>query len=285
MKLTAFGEILWDIFGEEKKIGGAPFNFGAHCAKLGMDVHIVSAVGDDALGNEAVANAQATGVDVSDIRTVPFETGYCKVTLNDGVPSYDLVKNVAYDNIPLPSSTCFTADAFYFGTLAQRNDASSITLKELLKGNYGEIFFDINIRQNYYNDEMIDFSLRSATVLKISREELHVLKLSGSYEEISKQLAEKYPNLKLIIITLDCDGAMVYDIKNGTSIYSEKPNTKVVSTVGAGDSFSACFLANYLAKKPLKECLTRASLLAGYVVTQLGAIPDYPEELKNLIMP
>ncbi len=285
MKLTAFGEILWDIFGEEKKIGGAPFNFGAHCAKLGMDVDIVSAVGDDELGKKAISAAADTGVNIKNIQTVPFKTGYCNVTLNNGIPSYDLVKNVAYDNIPLPEKSCFNDDALYFGTLAQRNAASRKTLIELLKGTYSEIFFDINIRQNYYSDEMIDFSIKSSTILKISREELFVLKIDGSYEEVCKQISQKYPNLRLIIVTLDCDGALVYNTSTNVAIYSEKPTSKVVSTVGAGDSFSACFLANYLAGSSLEDCLKRASALSQYVVTQLGAIPDYPEELAKQITP
>ena len=285
MKLTVFGEILWDLFDDNKKIGGAPFNFGAHCSKLGHDVYVVSAVGDDELGLLAVNEAEKLNVNTDNILVVPFKTGRCIVTLNNGTPSYNLVKDVAYDNIPLPDKSCFTADAFYFGTLAQRSEVSQSTLNELLKGNYREVFFDINIRQNYYTDEMIDTSLKATTIFKISREEIGVLKINGTNEEICKVLKEKYPNLKLIIVTLDCDGAFVFDTKNDKFYYSKKPNCKVVSTVGAGDSFSACFLSNYLANIEISECLNRASLLSEYVVTQLGAIPDYPQELQEKIIP
>ncbi len=285
MKLTVFGEILWDVFNNDKKIGGAPFNFGAHCAKLGMEVDVVSAVGDDELGLLAVNEADKLGVNASNIQVVPFKTGCCLITLNNGTPSYNLVQGVAYDNIPAPAESCFTADAFYFGTLAQRNIASQNTLNQLLKGNFREIFFDINIRQNYYSEEMIDTSLKATTIFKISREEIGVLGIDGTNEEICKVLKEKYPNLKLIIVTLDCDGAFVYDTNKDEYMYSPKPKSKVVSTVGAGDSFSACFLANYLSGIEINECLKRASLLSDYVVTQLGAIPDYPEELKKEILP
>ena len=285
MKLTVFGEILWDIFGDDKKIGGAPFNFGAHCAKLGFDVSVVSAVGNDELGISARAEAAALSVNVENIATVPFDTGYCLVTLENGTPSYNLVKNVAYDNIPTPDKSLYEADAFYFGTLAQRSKASHETLISLLEGNYREIFFDINIRQNYYSDEMIDTSLKHATIFKVSREEIGVLNISGTNEDICKNLAKKYPNLKLIIVTLDCDGAFVYCTSSNTFYYSDKPKSKVVSTVGAGDSFSAGFLANYLSGADINVCLKRASLLSDYVVTQLGAIPDYPDELKKEIEP
>lgn len=285
MKLTVFGEILWDIFENKRKIGGAPFNFGAHCAKLGMNVDVVSAVGDDELGLLAVNEADKLNVNTANILTVPYKTGRCLVTLNNGTPSYNLVNDVAYDNIPLPDKSCFTADAFYFGTLAQRSKVSRNTLNQLLKGNYREIFFDINIRQNYYSTDMIDASLKATTIFKISREEISVLGIDGTNEEICKVLKHKYSNLKLIIVTLDCDGAFVYDVEKDAYIYSPKPQSKVVSTVGAGDSFSACFIANYLSGIEINECLKRATLLSDYVVTQLGAIPEYPKELREAILP
>lgn len=285
MKLTVFGEILWDVFGDDKKIGGAPFNFGAHCKRLGLDVDIVSAVGDDELGKEAVNEAKALGVNVKNIQTVPFETGHCLVTLNNGTPSYNLVQNVAYDNIPLPEKDCFKADAFYFGTLAQRSENSQKTLDELLKGDYKEVFFDINIRQHYYSSEMIDESLKKTTIFKISREEIGVLGIEGTPEEICNVLADKYKNLKLILVTLDKDGSFLYETSSKKVTYSPKPTSAVVSTVGAGDSFSACFLSNYLNGIHAEECLIRATLLSDYVVTQLGAIPDYPSELKKKIIP
>ena len=285
MKLIVFGEILWDVFGDEKKIGGAPFNFAAHCARLGMDVDIVSAVGNDELGDGAISAVKELNVNTKYIQTVDYKTGHCLVTLHGGAPSYNLVENVAYDNIPVPEDLSRRADAFYFGTLVQRNARSKETLKKLLLGNYGEIFFDINIRQNYYSADLIDNSLKYATVLKVSREEIGVLGIEGTPEEICEVLRAKYDNLKLIIVTLDADGSFVYETRSGNILYSPKPTSKVVSTVGAGDSFSACFLSNYLRGVPLKECLKRATLLSDYVVTRLEAIPEYPEDLKAKITP
>ena len=285
MKLTVFGEILWDIFEDEKRIGGAPFNFAAHCAKFGLTVDVISAIGKDTLGKDALATAKNLNINTQNIRTVDYSTGHCLVSLHDGIPSYHLVENVAYDNIPLPESDHFEADAFYFGTLAQRSPKSRETLQKLLNGTYKEIFFDINIRKSYYSEKMIDESLKKATIFKVSREEIHVLEIDGTPEEICKALGKKYKNLKLIIVTLDADGSLVYDTLSKKIRYSPKPTSKVVSTVGAGDSFSACFLSNYLQNVELEKCLTRATLLSDYVVTQLGAIPEYPKELKEKIMP
>lgn len=285
MRLIVFGEILWDIFENEKRIGGAPFNFGAHCAKFGLSVDVISAVGNDELGRKAILAAKKLKVNTKNIQVVDYQTGHCLVSLCNGTPSYNLVKNVAYDNISLPTSTCFDADAFYFGTLAQRGTKSKETLQQLLNGNYKEIFFDINIRQNYYSAEMIDESLRKATIFKVSREEIDVLNIDGTPEEICRVLSQKYNNIKLIIVTLDADGSFIYDTRSQNIIYSPKPMSKVVSTVGAGDSFSACFLSNYLQNVELEECLKRATLLSDYVVTQLGAIPEYPKDLIEKIMP
>ena len=285
MNLIVFGEILWDVFGDEKKIGGAPFNFAAHCRKLGMNVDIVSAVGNDELGNMAISTVKKLNLNTKYIQTVDYKTGHCLVTLHDGTPSYNLVENVAYDNIPMPENLCLDADAFYFGTLAQRNPKSKETLQNLLKGNYKEVFFDINIRQNYYSSELIDSSLHKTTILKVSREEIGVFGINGTPEEICDALSSKYNNLKLIIVTLDADGSFLYDAKSQNILYSPKPISKVVSTVGAGDSFSACFLSNYLNNLPQEECLKRATLLSDYVVTQLEAVPEYPEELKVKIVP
>ncbi len=283
MNITVFGEILWDIFGDDKKIGGAPFNFGAHFTKLGGCANVVSAVGDDELGKKALLAVNELGLSTDSIAVLEKPTGYCQVTLNNGTPSYELVKNVAYDFIPRPDEKYYSADALYIGTLAQRSTASQRTADSLLSGNFKEVFFDINIRQNFYTKELIDKVLKRTTIFKISREEIGVLDLSGTNEEICEKLSEKYDNIKLIIVTLDCDGAFVFDCTSKEYTYSEKPNGKVVSTVGAGDSFSSCFLYNYLNGASIKECLTRASALSGYVVSQLGAIPDYPDELLTLV--
>jgi len=156
-KLTVFGEILWDIFGEDKTIGGAPFNFAAHAVQLGAETELVSAVGKDQLGNDALDECARMGVSCDCIARTDWPTGYCAVTLDGGIPSYDLVTDVAYDHIPLPASIRNDhrgTDVIYFGTLAQRGAESRDTLRELLKilrtekgagseGKVPEVFFDI----------------------------------------------------------------------------------------------------------------------------------------------
>lgn len=275
MKILSFGEILWDIFPEEKKIGGAPFNFAAHCARLGAESYMVSAVGSDENGTLALDEAKRLGIKCDYVAVDrKYPTGYCAVTLTDGKPSYELVRDVAYDHIPfvLPRGKF---DALYMGTLAMRSPESRRSFEKILKyTDSAEVFFDVNFRGDFYTRELVNSFLRETTILKISDEEISFF---GGRDHINVLLdiSRKYPKLKFICLTLGKDGAMVYDCRNKSILYSEKPKGKVVSTVGAGDSFAACFLTSLLAGYSVEKCLDRAVTLSDFVVTQLGAVPDY----------
>ncbi|MBQ6183591.1 MAG: hypothetical protein IJK33_06860 [Clostridia bacterium] len=282
--VLVFGEILYDIFGSERKLGGAPLNFGCHFANLGGDAVMISAVGRDGPGTEALAEARSYGVDTSHVAFSRKPTGYCLVTLKDGAPSYDLVYPVAYDCIRFKELP-YDAQGVYFGTLAQRGGISRRFLWKLLENTRAKAFFDINIRQNFYTKSIIDRSLKRCDVLKVSREESGVFKTLGlcrydDPEDISKSLAEKY-SIGTVVVTLDKDGAFVYEAASGKTIYSRKPQSKPVSTVGAGDSFSAAFFHGMLGGLSTEECLDRAITLSDYVVTVVGAVCRYPEELKQ----
>ncbi len=286
MKVLSFGEILWDIFPNEQKMGGAPLNFAAHLVKNGVDTAIYSSVGDDSLGKSAIQNVSGFGIDTSYVATVPSETGVCLVSFDGDRPIYVIKAHTALDNIAYtPLDEKF--DGLYFGTLAQRSQNTKDTLTKLFENNeFSEIFFDINIRQKYYTTEVVDFSLKKATVFKVSREEIGVLDELGisekqDFTELCKDLCEKYDNLKLVIITLDKDGSLVYEKCSDKIYYSDKPKSKVVSTVGAGDSFSATFFANYLSGKTIELCLEKATRVSDFVVTKMQAIPDYPQGLLD----
>ncbi len=278
MRILSFGEILWDVFPEKKEVGGAPFNFAAHVSKLGAESYLVSCVGSDENGCDAINIARELGIKCDYIakdRIAP--TGECRVTLTNGSPSYELVKNVAYDRIP---DTCIFGefDAIYMGTLAMRSPDSRRSFEKLLKyTEHREVFFDVNFRQSFYSRELVKALLRETTILKISDEEIGFF---GRRDHISTllELAANNRNLKYILLTLGAEGAMVYDCRKRTLYCSEKPECEVVSTVGAGDSFSACFLVNLLLGKPVSECLDRAVELSSFVVTQLGAVPSYESD-------
>ena len=282
MKVLCFGEVLWDVFATEKKIGGAPFNFAAHLVKNGVPAAVYSAVGQDELGAEALQAVRALQVDENCIATVTEETAVCLVTLQNGMPDYNIKLGTAMDAIPVMPLT-EPYDGLYYGTLAQRDPRSASALQTLLSdGKFQHVFCDVNIRQRYYSREVLDRSIGSCTILKLSREEIGVLSetcisTAQGNEAIARDLCAKYPNLQTVIITLDADGAYVYD--GARDYYAPKPNCTVVSTVGAGDSFSATFFASVLQGKSVEEALLRASRVSAFVVTELGAIPDYPADL------
>lgn len=270
--LVSFGEILFDIFGEEKHLGGAPFNFTAHFARLGGKCAIISAVGDDQNGRIALESMKKYGISNKYLAILEDKpTGCCKVTLDNGKPTYNLVSDVAYDCIPAPRSLV-SADAFYFGTLAERSPASRRTLETLLlNGRFSTVFYDVNIRQDYYSVDRIYSRIPFCSILKISREEATVFG-SGRPETLCVSLAEQFPNLGEIVITLDKDGSLVYITSEKRFVYSKKPKNKVRSTVGAGDSFSACYLYNRLCGTSTEIAVDRATDLSDYIVTIEGAI-------------
>ncbi|HHT92228.1 MAG TPA: carbohydrate kinase [Clostridiaceae bacterium] len=282
MKILVFGEILWDVFPGKYEIGGAPLNFGAHLSKLGGEVQVVSAVGKDGLGQESLKMVRKFGIDDRFIKVLEKPTGVCNVSVDEyGNPTYYLVRDVAYDNITVDEEALkLHYDAFYMGTLARRSVVSSETFKKLVRGcNFDEVFCDINIRQDFYTREIVEESLVHSTILKISEEEAFVFKETGlleysNLEELSIKLAKEY-DIKIILVTLGEEGAFLYSAKDKEFHKSKPTPVKVVSTVGAGDSFSAAFLYNYLKGNNLQACLDKAVQLSSFVVTRLGAVPEY----------
>ncbi len=266
-----FGEILFDIFGDERSIGGAPFNFAVHFARLGGMSAMVSALGDDELGLLAREYLKDFGVSDEHIATVNLPTGTCNVTLCDGIPWYDLKENVSYDKIPVPRIK-HSYDMLYIGSLAQRSEDSRIALDSLLRTHVArEVFFDINIREKGCSQSRVTELLDYTTVLKFSREEAGALG-KGELTDLCRSLADWHRNIKLIIVTLDCDGAFVYDTQRDVFRFSRRPRTTVVSTVGAGDSFSARFMYDYLRGTPIDTCIENAIRLSEKICAQKGAI-------------
>jgi len=291
MKALVFGEVLWDVFPEYKVLGGASMNFCAHFSKLGADGYLITAVGNDELGAEALESIKQLGLPDDYIAVNnEKETGYVHVTLDENhQPTYEIVEDVAYDNIKVSEADiksindrCF--EVLYFGTLAQRNSVSADTLKEITdKCRFKEIFCDINIRQSFYSKELIVQCFQKSTIIKINRDECELVKEMGiangnSIEEICADLCEKF-NLNVVIVTLDGDGAAAYSYSDKMLYSAERQPATPVSAVGAGDSFSGCFLYNYLSGVDLKACIERANTLGAYVVSSPEAIPDYTDEL------
>lgn len=283
MNVLAFGEVLFDIYPSKRVIGGAPLNFAAHFVRCGGEAALMSAVGDDELGKKVLSKLEGWRVSTDCVAvSSAYPTGTCVVTLDEqSVPSYCLTDDVAWDHIPFAPITRNEFDVLYLGTLALRNEHNRQTVEKLLVGcDFGDVFADVNIRPPFYCKETIDFVLRSATIVKISEEELPLvlgllgLALTADPKAVAKQLISRFDNLRVVIITRGENGAAAYDRAKGRLYTVEAVKTQVVSTVGAGDSFSAAFLYAYLNKDDMVCCLETASRVAASVVSCYEAIPD-----------
>lgn len=282
MKALAFGEVLWDVYPESQHIGGAPLNFAAHFKKCGGESHIITAVGYDDLGDETVKAIRKLGVGTKYLCRTDVETGKCLVSLNErGVPAYNLLDDVAYDYMEKLDLNNENFELLYFGTLSLRHENNISVLREIISSNsFREIILDVNIRAPYYSKDVINFAMENATIVKISEEELPTVmqligKIASSVEESAEIISANFEKIKMIIITRGEKGSLVYDC-NLQKLYecnAEKVN--VVSTVGAGDSFTAAFSAKYLKTGNVTNALKIATKISGYVVSCEEAIPDY----------
>jgi fructokinase len=290
VKILSFGEILWDIIDGEKHLGGAPFNLAAHLAVLGAESALISAIGNDRLGAEALARAKSSGIDCAMIKTDDSHiTGKVLVSLDSkGIPSYDIVENTAYDFIDqheviFRNIDKTSYDVFCFGSLAQRSPVSRSTLEEILKTvKCRNVFYDVNLRQSYYSTEILKKSLSYSSILKLNDEEIagvsqSVFGVNLAEEPCIRRLFNEFP-LKIVCITKGPNGCTIHSAEGRTD--SPGVPVKVVDTVGAGDSFSAAFLVKYCKGESLEGCAKFANRIAAFVASKKGAIPNSPEEIR-----
>ena len=285
--VVGLGEVLFDVFPTGSKLGGAPANFAYHAGQHGLQSVAVSAVGNDILGDEALRLLSVKEL-AYHMPVVNFPTGTVQVTLDkQGVPDYDIKRNVAWDNIPFTDDLKEIAQhtsAVCWGSLAQRSDVSRNTIYQFLDHTPADCLkvFDINLRQNFYNKEIISESLHRCNVLKVNDEELVVLGRLFGYPGLDMEnkcwlILGKY-NLDMLVLTCGVNGSYVFapDFKS----FQDTPQVKVADTVGAGDSFTGTFCASILKGKSITEAHRRAVQVSAYVCTQSGAMPELPEELK-----
>lgn len=288
--VVGMGEALWDVLPDGKKIGGAPANFAFHAGQAGMDSRVVSAVGKDALGEEALATLEGKGLNIEAVARVDFPTGVVNVSLGEqGIPQYDICEGVAWDNIPFTpalANLARQAQAVCWGSLAQRNEVSRKTIFSFLDAMPSDEerlkVFDINLRQQFYTLEIIEASCRRANVLKINDEELvlvsELLRLgAGSPEVLCRSLMERY-GLSILVLTCGANGSYVFTPVETS--YRVTPKVQVADTVGAGDSFTATLVGELLRKTPVGVAHEHAVEVAAYVCTQQGAMAEWPDSLR-----
>ena len=281
---------MWDMLPEGKKIGGAPANFAYHVSQFGLDSRVVSAVGEDELGAEILKNFREKKLNCM-IETVPYPTGTVQVELDaNGVPCYDIREGVAWDNIPFTPALeglAHQTRAVCFGSLAQRSVVSRETINRFLDampdGEDRYKIFDINLRQGFYTKEILCNSMRKCNILKINDEELVTVSRMFGYPGIDLQdkcwiLLAKY-NLRMLILTCGVNGSYVFT--PGEISFVETPKVEVADTVGAGDSFTAAFVASVLKGLPVAEAHRIAVETSAFVCTRHGAMPELPDSLKR----
>ena len=285
--VVGLGEVLWDMLPEGRKIGGAPVNFAYHAGQFGIDTMAVSAIGNDKLGEDTIA--EMNGKHLNHIfPSVPYPTGSVQVKLDEkGVPAYDIKENVAWDNIPFTNeieSVARSCRAVCFGSLAQRNAVSCNTIRKFIESTPSGCIriFDINLRQNFYTSNVIRDSLELCNILKINDEEIMLVSRMFNYdssniENICRTIMEDF-SLEMVILTCGTKGSYIFT-KGGVS-FMPTPKVNVADTVGAGDSFTGSFCAAILRGLPVAEAHKKAVEVSAYVCTQNGAMPEIPESMK-----
>lgn len=291
MRILCFGELLFDHIEKTYYLGGAPVNFAGHSARLGAQAYLLSARGADPLGERAERELKENSILTDYISCGNEPTGVVEVTLTDGIPSYDIAF-AAWDHISLDTHQSESLlsqqyDLLYIGSLAQRSRENRLFLSKLFEqATYRHVFFDVNLRQEFYSREVILSSLARTTIIKLNDEELPVISRMLFERELGQQqffiaLKELFPQVEIMLLTCGKEGAWFTD---GTTSGMQSPGqVQVADTVGAGDSFSAGFVSALLRGKGLEESVSFASMLADYVVSHKGALPEYDSDLTERI--
>ena len=287
-KIVGLGEALWDVLPEGKKLGGAPANFAYHAGQFGLDTLAISAVGEDQLGDETLSALEEKGLKYIMPR-VPFPTGTVQIELDaQGVPAYEIREGVAWDNIPFTpemEKVARSCKAVCWGSLAQRHEVSRNTIHRFLDATPPTCLkiFDINLRQTFYDEEVIRASLKRCNILKINDEELVTIGRLFGYPGLDMSnkcwlILGKY-NLDMLVLTCGVNGSYVF--KPGAMTFIETPKVDVADTVGAGDSFTASFCAAILKGLSVSDAHQLAVETSAYVCTCNGAMPRIPAELTS----
>ncbi len=288
-RVVGVGELLWDLLPAGPRMGGATANFIYHARSLGADAQLVSRVGSDASGIEILAGVEALGLPATGIQT-DFDrpTGTVTVELAaDGQPVFTIHDNAAWDNIQLTDGAlamASSADAFYFGTLAQRSAVSRATIRALIgRVPSGALrVFDANLRQEFYSRDLLHDSLCLANVLKINEAELDIMAglflLGGSREEQLTELVRRY-GFVLAACTCGGEGSILCD---GRGLHHHRGCVVTVQdTIGAGDSFAAAVTMGLLCNLEIDEISNLANAVAAHVSSEEGATPEMPRRFHE----
>jgi fructokinase len=288
-KIICFGEILWDIFEDGKKLGGAPFNVTNSLKDLGADVEFISRIGKDFLGNEILKELKSRGVSTIFLQEDPIHpTGKVTVDIDsNGSAKYEIDNDSAWDYIEKETKTVkmvSDASAFVFGSLIARAKSFE-ALNSFLKVSKFSIF-DINLRPPFYNQSLLIDLMNKSDMLKFNDEELDIIAngLESPFNSIDKNIefiAER-TKTKIICVTKGKYGAVLYH--HGDWFYNNGYKVIVKDSVGAGDSFLATLINGLIEKEPLQKTIDYACAMGALVANSFGANPTISKnDLESFI--
>lgn len=288
--ITSIGEVIFDINGEKKYLGGAPFNFIYHISNILGKGNFISRIGNDKLGDEIISFFHQNNLSTKYLQTdEKHPTGTARVNLDENkIPHWQIQDDCAYDYIELNENIIDLIDnhteCLYYGILSQRNSVTRNTIQSLFSKNI--IYFcDLNIRQNFYKREIIENSLNASNILKLNVEEFNLLThlLFNNPEKDEKKIVRKLMNhysIELICITKGDGGSSIYTLQD-ESHYQEY-NDNIIDTVGAGDAFAAVLCLGFLKGLDLQKLNKISNDFAAKICTIEGAIPMNNDFYNNI---
>lgn len=280
LKAVAYGEVLWDVFANEKKIGGAPLNVALRMKTLGCEVAMISCVGNDEDGKAIIDQVKSLGLETAAIiKSEEFPTGLVNVTVNErGSASYEISYPSAWDKIVLndfAKKTALDADVLIYGSLVCRDEVSRKSLEELLETKAYKVF-DVNLRKPHYSYEMLEQLMHSSDFIKFNDEELleitqEMKSPSVSLEDNMHFIAER-TKVTAMCVTRGKHGALL--MWNGQIFENGGYPVEVADTVGAGDSFLAALITSLLTGKEPQYAIDFACAIGALVAEAPGANPE-----------
>lgn len=280
--VIGIGEVLWDIFPEYQRPGGAPANVIYHASILGNQGIIASKVGNDKLGEDLRQFLMGKQIDTQYLQvSESHPTGTVDVKITDDEAKYDIKAPVAWDFLDLEDSwrkLSKKADAVCFGTLAQRSARSRETILQFLDAVPRKCLriLDLNLREPFYDNGIIKDSIRRADVLKLNQSEFQLLSEIFFTDNLQTWLFEKY-NTNIICLTKGKEGSELITREAHFIEPRYKIDTGKGDSVGVGDAFTAALTHQMLRNKPLDEALKSANRYAAHIAARKGAMPEVPE--------
>ena len=271
-KILSYGEIIFDVIKGKSFLGGAPLNFAWFANQLGGETTLISAVGNDDLGLEAISTINNYGIN-SHINISNQPTGTATVNSNG---RFDITYPAAWSKIEIPELEFPFCDLIYFGTLAQMSTSNRNQIRYLVEKAATHVFLDLNLRYPFYSKDTILDSLKMADIVKVNLEEWQEIKHLFSINEPAALI--DHFNLTHFAITMGDQGAMFF---SGGQKFQYKPGRITeIDPTGSGDAFSAGLAIGLLCQMPKKEILEESCRTGAAVAGNKGAHMKLPDTVK-----